>query len=77
MRTTIEVLGERGLARGFTFDSSSAKELRTVLETCLENPELVTALGQQSKEFVVSNYNWDTIAAETLRAYNSVLANKS
>ncbi|HLX65317.1 MAG TPA: glycosyltransferase family 4 protein [Planctomycetota bacterium] len=71
--TTIEVLGERGLARGFTFDSSSPKELRTVLETCLENPELVDALGQQAKEFVVANYNWDIIAAETLRAYQKVL----
>jgi glycosyltransferase involved in cell wall biosynthesis len=71
--TTIEVLGERGLARGFTFDSASATELRTVLETCLEAPELVEALGQQAKEFVVSQYNWDTIAAETRRVYEQVL----
>jgi glycosyltransferase involved in cell wall biosynthesis len=71
--TMIELLGERGLARGFTFDSASAAELRTVLETCLENPELVEALGQQAKEFVITNYNWDAVAAETLRAYQRVL----
>ncbi|MEI6234242.1 MAG: glycosyltransferase family 4 protein [Planctomycetota bacterium] len=71
--TTIEVLGERGLARGFTFDSSSVAELRTVLETSLDNPELVDALGKQSQEFVTSHYNWDAIAAETKRVYERVL----
>ena len=71
--TTIEVLGERGLARGFTFDSSSVEQLRTVLETSLENPELVEELGAQSKNFVVSNYNWDAIAAETRRVYQRAL----
>lgn len=71
--TTIEVLGERGLARGFTFDSSSAAELRTVLETCLENPELVEALGAQAREFALSQYNWDSVAAETKRIYERVL----
>jgi glycosyltransferase involved in cell wall biosynthesis len=71
--TTIEVLGERGLARGFTFDSGSSSELRTVLETCLENPELVDALGRQAKEYVVSHYNWDAVARETKRVYERVL----
>ncbi len=71
--TTIEVLGERGLARGFTFDSASPAELRTALETCLENPELVDALGRQAKEFVVSHYNWDAVARETKRVYERVL----
>lgn len=71
--TTIEVLGERGLARGFTFDSSSPAELRTALETCLENPELVEALGQQAKDYALSQYNWDAIAAETKRVYERAM----
>lgn len=72
--TTIEVLGERGLARGFTFDASSAPELRTVLETCLENPELVDELGKQAREFVINQYNWDTVARETKRIYERVMS---
>ena len=75
--TTIEVLGERGLARGFTFDSSSVAQLRTALETSLENPELVEALGAQAREFVVSNYNWDAITSETRRAYERALEKKA
>ena len=74
--TTIEVLGERGLARGFTFDATSPTELRTALETCLDNPELVQTLGEQAREFAVANYNWDAIAAETKRVYERITADK-
>ena len=74
--TTIEVLGERGLARGFTFDSASSDELRTVLETCLENPELVEELGKQAQSYVISQYNWDAIALDTQRVYERVLNGK-
>lgn len=74
--TTLEVLGERGLARGFTFGASSSTELRTALETCLENPELVQALGEQARAFAVAHYNWDAIATETRRVYERVTADK-
>ena len=70
-------LGGRGLSGGFTFDSSSVEQLRTVLETSLENPELVAELGAQSKNFVVSNYNWDAIASETRRVYQRALEAKA
>ncbi|MHC4886958.1 MAG: glycosyltransferase family 4 protein [Planctomycetota bacterium] len=71
--TSIEVLGDWDLTRGYTFSPDSTEELACALSACLENPELTHALGEQARERVMKHYNWETITDRTLAVYNDVL----
>jgi glycosyltransferase involved in cell wall biosynthesis len=71
--TNMEVLGSRSMTRGFSFDPASTRQLQTALETCIENPELTTALGEQARTHVLANYGWDQSADDTRVVYSNVL----
>lgn len=71
--TAIEVLGNSQMARGFTFQARSVEQLKTVMETAEEAPEIVEALAEEAQKYVLANYNWDHVARETHNVYKSVL----
>ena len=68
--TTIEVLGDFDTSRGFLFDPYSITQLKTALNSCIENPELTEVLGARAKERVQKNYNWDLISQGLYSLYS-------
>ncbi len=70
--TTVEILGDWTISRGYTFDPYSLKQLRTALETCISNPQLTKELGQRARERVRSLYNWDLISSSIHEIYNDI-----
>ena len=72
--TTIEVLGDFDISRGFLFDPYSQTQLKVAIESCIDNPELTKALGERAKERVEKTYNWDVISQSLYHLYNLVCA---
>jgi glycosyltransferase involved in cell wall biosynthesis len=54
---------------GFTFRNKSIKDLALKLERLLANAESVQKTGQESREYVAKNYNWEEVARKTLAVY--------
>ena len=71
--TAIEVLGNTQMARGFTFQARSVRQLTTVMETAEEAPEIVEVLAEEAQNYVSANYNWDHVARQTHNVYKSVI----
>ncbi len=68
--TSLELLGERTLLRGFVFDPESSVQLREALRASLDSPELTATLGEVACNYVSANYNWDNIATQLHEAYS-------
>ncbi len=51
------------------FEKSNENDLKNKLEYLLCNPDEVRRLKAVSKEYVLSNYNWDDICERTLELY--------
>jgi starch synthase len=64
---------EVGLAKKYYFKCGSVDELETLLNDLL-NTDIDAAEEQGFKSMVAHRYNWDTIAQQTLRVYEHVLA---
>lgn len=59
------------IAKGLveSFQSGNVEDLRYKLERILQEPERRKILGEMSQEFVLSHYNWERIADETIEVY--------
>lgn len=71
--TSIEVLGDENLARGFLFNPMHIKEITTVIDICSQAPEVTERLGLSLKEYVQDHFDWNNITDKTLAVYNKVL----
>jgi glycosyltransferase involved in cell wall biosynthesis len=58
---------------GLAFRSGSVKDLVRKLRHLLANPELAVQKGAEAKEFVLRDYQWDDIVAETETLYLQLL----
>ena len=54
---------------GYTFRNKDAGDLRRVLQMLCDQPELADRHRTPAGEYVLSNYNWDQTAEQTLRLY--------
>lgn len=66
----LEVIADHGL----TFATGSVDELAAKIIELASDPTLCASLGHSAREFVEIHYNWDEIAAETLKLYREHLA---
>lgn len=71
--TSLEVIGDKTLSRGYIFNPNVEDELRLMLQISLENPELTAILAAEGSKYVETNFNWDKIAQSTFDAYNKAL----
>ena len=64
----IEVVGHFG----FTFKNKNSLDLKHVLGKMLASPDEVNQVGHTNRQIVRQKYNWDTIADQTLKVYESL-----
>lgn len=64
----LEVFAEREGQIGFSFSQGDVESLNQQLEMMLGRSDL-PSIGAAGKEFVLENYNWDTITEQTLSVY--------
>lgn len=59
------------IAKGLVevFQSGNVEDLRNKLEKILQQPEKREKMGKLSQKFVLSHYNWERIADETIEVY--------
>ena len=55
------------------FKKSDVKDLADKLQKMCDNPELVSSLRSEAADFILSKYNWDDVATDTLELYKKVL----
>ena len=65
----LEVIGKYGLF----FANKSILDLKDKMQLVLDNPEKIFELGNQVRERVRKNYNWDRVALETSNLYLETL----
>lgn len=70
--TSVDVIGDRKISRGFVFDPNSIEQMTNVLSTAVQVPDLVKSLGEQSYEYVQENFSWDNIARHTKYVYENL-----
>lgn len=61
---------EAGVAHVVGLD---ATEIAAALSRCLANPQQATAMGQQARQFIFSQYTWDKIASRLIEVYESII----
>lgn len=54
---------------GITFRQGDVGDLRNVLQSLLDKPELVDEYAKQSKEFILNKYDWNEVVDKTLKLY--------
>lgn len=65
---------ERGTIGCTTFESGNVESLREELRFMFESASLdLEDMGQKAREFVLANYDWDSITEKTLKVYESAL----
>lgn len=62
---------------GFSFPEGDVAELRERIGILLDNVELRREMGKRSRELVEQELNWNRIAEEYLKIYNSVLEKRN
>ncbi|MCR5652400.1 MAG: glycosyltransferase family 4 protein [Ruminococcus sp.] len=51
------------------FKKSNIEDLREKLQKLCDNKELVNKYKSEAADYILGKYNWDTVAAETLKIY--------
>ena len=64
----IEVVKEYAIS----FEKGNVKDLQRVLEYLIENPHIVQKYKNESQEYICSKFNWDDVAAKTLKIYQDL-----
>ena len=59
--------------KGFTFKVTNVNDLKKMLEYMLDHKSALKKKGEECKQLVKDNYDWDIIAKQTLQAYKDVL----
>jgi glycosyltransferase involved in cell wall biosynthesis len=72
IRENMDVVGRDG----FQFRVRDVNGLASKMRMMLNNPELVDKKGLLGREKIISKYDWDSIARETLDVYKDVLEKK-
>ena len=62
---------------GFSFRKNDVNDLMIRLDELQNKPELVNSVKKKAKEYVLSNYNWDTITDQLEVLYEKTLVEKS
>jgi len=55
------------------FKSADTEDLKNKIEYCLDNYDELLNQSQQTKEWVLSHYNWKTIAEKYKNIYNNLI----
>ena len=58
---------------GFTFRAGDVSDLREKLRLILSDADLRERAGRRARERVRQNYSWDTVTAEMVRVYETVM----
>ncbi|MFA5358313.1 MAG: glycosyltransferase family 4 protein [Patescibacteria group bacterium] len=58
---------------GFSFRNKQIDDLVSRLKHLLDNQKNVEAIGRESRDFVMQNYNWDDIVKKTIVLYHQTL----
>ncbi len=66
----MEVIGEYGMA----FRNTNVADLTRAMTSLLKAPAFVRTRGAAAREYVLTNYQWDDVAADVHRAYGAVTA---
>ncbi|MFH1225807.1 MAG: glycosyltransferase family 4 protein [bacterium] len=69
----LEAIDNRVNEYGFTFKNKEVNDLRKQMQFLNNNPALVKEAGQNAKEFVLENYNWQKVADRTADLYQEAL----
>ena len=67
----VEVVGEYGLL----FPAGDSNSLNIALRRALREPHVVRELGDQARQYVSLNYDWDSVTARTEQVYSYALGN--
>ena len=62
---------------GLSVKYGDVTELSDAVDYVLSNSEIAQELGANGKDFVLSNYSWDSVGQQIESIYNSVLCEKS
>lgn len=62
--------------KGFHFEKSNPDDLYAKLELLLQNGNIIESRTQETKDFVLSTYNWENITMSTFLLYEKVLKKK-
>ena len=50
-----------------------AAELQVALETMIDNPNALKAMGERGRQYVSQSYSWKAVATDMVDAYRSCL----
>ena len=68
----LEVIGHCGV----TFKTNDYHDLKNKLQNLINNPKLVTEIGNKGQKRVLENYNWDNIITDIEKIYSSIGCNR-
>ncbi|MEP0911403.1 glycosyltransferase [Leptolyngbya sp. GB1-A1] len=54
-----------------------AHAIASALIHCLQNPEEAKAMGDRARQFIFENYTWDSIAANLIQVYQTIINSSS
>jgi len=55
---------------GLLFESDNLESLVSILQNCIEDPNLCNELGIAAKNWILEHRTWDNVVKRTLEAYN-------
>ncbi len=55
--------------KGFTFKKSNIEDLTKILKKLCDNSKTVKKYKDESQQFILNKYNWDTVVLKTLELY--------
>jgi glycosyltransferase involved in cell wall biosynthesis len=71
----IEIIAPEGeLSYGFAFNSRDSRDLQRKLDMLLNDSSLLENLKEKVRNYVLTSFNWDTIAMDTIKVYEKVLS---
>jgi glycosyltransferase involved in cell wall biosynthesis len=61
---------------GLIFKQGDVEQLKDAMEYALNNSEEINNMGQKALQHVKDNYDWDSVATETFKLYNTIINGK-
>ena len=63
--------------RGFDFHSGDVGQLRDIIISLIQNPNVVKAAGDVSRAYISENYTWDIVTEKTEKLFMDLIGEKS
>jgi glycosyltransferase involved in cell wall biosynthesis len=67
---------EAAIAQAADVVDINSESIAQSLIQCLANPQAAQEMGERAKQFILSNYTWDSIAKKMIEVYDAILSDR-